>query len=155
MSTIPKAWQLALKMPSLRNHDPGCLYTKKNSFVWDNSGRLILCLGNSKWDKHSISIWEIYIIYNIIYNYIRGWSMMAHPHGSADTFISGSDSDLARVATSGSLPRLDSAVEMYGPSHMYNSIILYIYVCVTRISIIYIYTTYSKKNTCAIFCKYT
>ena len=53
--------------------------------------------------------------------------MMVHPLGSADTFISGSDSDLARVATSGSLPRLDSAVEMYGPLHMYN---IYIYVCV-------------------------
>ena len=50
--------------------------------------------------------------------------MMVHPHGSADTFISGSDSDLARVATSGSLPRLDTAVEMYGPLH------IYIYMCV-------------------------
>ena len=53
---------------------------------------------------------------------------MVHPLGSADTFISGSDSDLARVATSGSLPRLDSAVEMYGPLHMYN-IYIYMYVC--------------------------
>ena len=84
--------------------------------------------------------------------------MMVHPLGSADTFISGSDSDLARVATSGSLPRLDSAVEMYGPLHMYN---IYICMCVCGKNncyyiyvYIYINKAYSKKNICAIFCIY-